>query len=570
MSNPATPSAEPAPRARRVWQWIAAVVGIVALADLALFALGGDGGGALLTQQIINALTLGGIYALIAVGYTLIYGIVKLINFAHGEIYMLGAMFGILLIGSGVTFWIALPLAMVACGVVSVTMDQVAYRPLRQQFHGRVLVPLMLILAVSLTTIGQFYLTRTIGWPIALTLALTVCVGFIVASEKWAYTATVRQSPRLAALITAIGMSLVLQNGAMLLFGAQLRPFSNLKPETTLTLGPWDDQQRAMATTEVERALTASKEGRLDEVPFHYAYRMQRTSVEFARKRSDADLPDRERSLDKTRADLPVVEWFKFNDATGGTLTLTIAFRLGAGDADISRYCVELQQWLSNSPTHHTSPGIGCPTSMDSTSAQHVFQTELLEVLGIGIDGVSIPVKVLFIWLATAGILIGMNFVVHRTRLGMAMRACALDRDAASLMGVNVNRVIAVTFLLSGAMAAVAGILYGLYIGGGIFYRMGYYAGVMAFFAAVLGGIGNLKGAVLGGMILGGVQALSKAYVTDWLTLWIHRAGNLIGADLSSYNVNSSYDYAIACLILITVILIRPTGLLGSKGADRA
>src|SRR5690606_5532582 len=159
--------------------------------------------------------------------------------------------------------------------------------------------------------------------------------------------------------------------------------------------------------------------------------------------------------------------------------------------------------------------------------ATHVFQKDVVAWLWAppadqpdSGPRVQIPVKVLFILGASFLLMAFLNGIVQYTRIGKAMRACAQDKTTAALMGVNVNRVIVVTFMLGSAMAAVAGILYGLYLGSGIYFRMGYFAGVLAFAAAVLGGIGNLKGAMLGGLLLGFVQGISKAYVTEWLTSW--------------------------------------------------
>ena len=292
-------------------------------------------------EQIINGLVLGGIYALIAVGYTMVYGIIQLINFAHGEIFMFGAYFAFLCVTTfGLPFWVALPTSMTLCACMGMLIDYVAYRPLRN-------------------------------------------------------------APRLSALITAIGMSLVLQNLAREIWGARWRKFPVEATPTVLT---------------------------------------------------------------------------------GNTIPLP-------GGAQVS----------------------------------------FLDV---------------FIILLAVGLMIGLNRLIHLTKIGKAMRACAQNRVAASLMGIDTNRVITVTFAIGSALGAVAGVMVGL--------RevteptMGYYKGVAAFAAAVLGGIGNITGAMLGGVVLGVAEALGAGYVS------------------------SGYRLAIAYIIMILVIIFRPSGLLGKSTATRA
>ena len=291
--------------------------------------------------HLLNALTLGAIYALIAVGYTMVYGIIKLINFAHGEIYMAGAILGWWFVAVlRLPLLLAALLAMVCCALLGALIDYVAYRPLRK-------------------------------------------------------------SSRLAALITAIGVSLSLQTIAMLIFGA--RPHS---------------------------------------IP-------------------DAAVPE--------------------------------------------------------------------------------FFTKGYTVLNYTIYG-----KDLALWIAAAASMVILDFLVRGTKMGRAMRACAQDKETAALMGINVNWVITFTFMIGSAFAAGAGVLYSLKVGGNIEPRMGYYPGLIAFAAAVLGGIGNVRGAMLGGLILGATQALGTGYI------------------------DSRYDFAYAFAVMVLAILIRPYGLLGKREAQRA
>jgi len=304
-------------------------------------------------QQLINGLVLGSIYALVALGYTMVYGILELINFAHGEVTMIGAMVALAVIGAVLGAAPDLPGVMVvlagvlvavpACMVLGFVIERVAYRPLRK-------------------------------------------------------------APRLAPLITAIGVSIILQNAAMLIWGRSYISFPAILPQ-----------------------------GR--------------------------------------------------HDLLGATVT-------------------DLQ---------------------------------------IAIVLLSIVVMV------------GLVYLVNRTRLGRAMRATAQSREVAELMGVNVNTVISATFLIGSALAAVAGVMVSAYYGLAHYY-MGFLLGLKAFSAAVLGGIGNIMGAVLGGLLLGVIEALGAGYI-----------GDLTGGFLGSH-----YQDVFAFMVLILVLVFRPSGLLGERVANRA
>jgi len=177
-----------------------------------------------------------------------------------------------------------------------------------------------------------------------------------------------------------------------------------------------------------------------------------------------------------------------------------------------------------------------------------VLDIEIYEVAGATITNVQILI------VAVAGmVMAGLLLLVQHTRLGRAMRATAQNREVAGLMGVDVNRVIAATFAVGSALAAVAGLLIAAYYGIA-HYNMGFILGLKAFSAAVLGGIGNIPGALLGGLLLGVIESLGAGYI-----------GDLTGGFLGSH-----YQDIFAFFILILVLVFRPSGLLGERVADRA
>jgi branched-chain amino acid transport system permease protein len=168
----------------------------------------------------------------------------------------------------------------------------------------------------------------------------------------------------------------------------------------------------------------------------------------------------------------------------------------------------------------------------------------------------------------------GLALLVYRTPLGTAMRATAQNPQVAGLMGVDVNRVIAATFVIGAALGAVAGVLFGTYYGIAQ-YTMGSILGLKAFSAAVLGGIGNIPGAMLGGVLLGLVEALGAGYIGDltdlcsygWLAaLMSDRCAN--GGHFILFG--SNYQDVFAFIVLILVLVLRPQGLLGERVGDRA
>lgn len=304
-----------------------------------------------LLQQLINGLVQGSIYALVALGYTMVYGIMGLINFAHGEVVMIGTLVAITVIGtlmaSGVPVGLAgvagVAVAVLVCMVLGWWLERVAYRPLRH-------------------------------------------------------------APRLTPLITAIGMSIVLQNLAMIIWGRNYRTFPPLVP-------------------------------------------------------------------------------------------------------------------------------------------RHSF-----EVAGASFSSVQVMIV-----LVSAAVMAGLLFLIYRTKLGMAMRATAQNPQVASLLGVNTDRVIASAFVVGSALGAVAGVMVGTYYEIA-HYQMGSMLGLKAFTAAVLGGIGNVAGAMAGGVLLGIIEALGAGYI----------------GDLTNGFLGSHYQDIFAFIVLIGVLMFRPSGLFGEKTGDRA
>lgn len=288
-----------------------------------------------LCQQLINGVSLGSIYALIALGYTMIYGIMKLINFAHGDIYMLGAYFGYWAITRlGLSFLPAIILAMLGAAIVGIIVERLAYRPMRN-------------------------------------------------------------APRIAILITAIGVSFLLEYGMILFVSPQPKTFPPVFEATVYHIGP-----------------------------------------------------------------------------------------------------------------------------LVVNSQQIIILVVSLLLMGL------------------------LTYIVNNTTAGKAMRAVSFDADAARLMGINIDRTIAMTFAIGSALAAAGGVLVGVYYNS-IDPLMGMTPGIKAFVAAVLGGIGIIPGAMLGGIILGVVEAL------------------VAGIGLSTFRD------AAAFLILIFILLYKPAGLLGKNVSEK-
>ncbi len=297
----------------------------------------------LFLEQCTNGLAVGSIYALIALGYTMVYGVLKLINFAHGDLFTFGAYLGMTLLAS-----------LLAAERVGLGLG-------------------LLLLAVMV-------------------MGLVAVIGVVV--ERVAYR-PVRGAPRLNAVVSALGASIFLQNALMLAYGGSPRSYPDVLPQTALS------------------------------------------------------------------------------------------------------------------------------------------------VLGL-----RIPVARVAVVVAAVAMMAALYFFVQRTRLGAAIRAAAIDPDAARLMGIDVNRIVTLVFVVGPALGGAAGLLVGL-LYGSISFTMGWSYGMKAFTAAILGGIGNIPGAMLGGLLLGLVEALGAAYLS------------------------MAWRDAIAYGVLILILIVRPSGLLGERVADK-
>jgi branched-chain amino acid transport system permease protein len=207
--------------------------------------------------------------------------------------------------------------------------------------------------------------------------------------------------------------------------------------------------------------------------------------------------------------------------------------------------------------------------SRNNLAFPQIIRTETYAVGGASITSVQIAIIVI-----AGAMMAALALVVYRTRLGRAMRATAQNAQVAGLMGVDIDRIISATFVIGAALAAVAGVMVGSYYGIA-HYTMGSLLGLKAFSAAVLGGIGNLPGAALGGVLLGIVEALGAGYIGDITDLCRYRGLSEALAARCAENphlvlMGSNYQDVFAFLVLIAVLVLRPSGLLGERVGDRS
>lgn len=240
--------------------------------------------------------------------------------------------------------------------------------------------------------------------------------------------------------------------------------------------------------------------------------------------------------------------------APQGALGLALVLALSMAGAGLLNMAIV---WSAYRPVLHASrlmpliSSIGVSIVLQNAvflwvSTQSQQFPELIAVTQLSLGPVSVSSIQLVILSAALALMLGLHFFIEKTKTGKAMRACSDDMEAAGLMGIDTNRVIMLTFLVGGALGGAAGVLYGLNYGS-IKYNMGFLPGAKAFTAAVLGGIGNIRGAVLGGMMLGLIEVFAAGYIprgSDWRDV-------------------------IAFTVLIAVLLWRPSGILGEKVAHK-
>ena len=377
-----------------------------------------------LPQQLLNGLMFGAIYALVALGYTMVYGVLKLINFAHGEVFMIGAYTALFV------SW------------------QMGY------FQG----------ANGLTR------ATNPGILILMLIAAMVVCGFLgVLIERFAYR-PMRKQPRIASLITAIGVSMLLQYG-----GALVLPVS--PPRSILEqVNPYDGNL-SIPLKPRDAALNAA----------------------FSKAKQDEAAA--KAALESRIREEGVSSEFDLSDEGKAIRTATQAATQVTRDAE-NKY------------------------------------------LASGMS-LNIPFGQGIMFLATLGLMGLLTYLVMFTKTGRQMRAVAHDFDSASLMGINVDKIVTITFVIGSSLAGAGAMMCATFLGTQLTSFVGVPWGVKAFVAAVLGGIGNIPGAVLGGLLIG---------VAETLVVW---AGG------------SQYKDAIAFVILILVLLVKPGGLLGSAKVEK-
>lgn len=429
-----------------------------------------------LPQQLVNGILLGAIYALIALGYTMVYGVLRLINFAHGEVFMLGAYMALFVswnlgFGQGGNAAGMSPdlLRMVSLGVfVFGALCLAGFFALRKSpRRPRSLVGLgSVCVGLGVAGLGVAFLqpqASTLFTMLILSMAACGTVGVLI--EFLAYR-PMREQPRIAALITAIGVSLLLQYG-----GALVLPTSP-PPSINEQVNPYRGSTEINLVKPDERLVAT--------------YNAAKTNYETANAQYESV---------RSQTPPPSPEVLK-------------AARDARNDAD--RAMGDLQRTYDNS--------------------------------GIRI---RIPNGQLIMLITTLALMAVMTYLVKYTAAGRAMRAVSHDFDSAALMGVNVSRTVSFTFLLGSVLAGAGAMMNATFIGTPLTTFYGMQPGVKAFVAAVLGGIGNIPGAVLGGLLMG---------VAETLVVWTD---------------NSNYRDAIAFVILIVVLLFRPGGLLGSAKVEK-
>ncbi len=434
-----------------------------------------------LPEQLVNGLLLGAIYALIALGYTMVYGILKLINFAHGEVFMLGAYVSLFLsyfLGFAPSAALGPePHAILAAGVVAgigitgfVLGAGLLFAGLkvpRMPAFVKAVGGLSLVLGLLFFIVGQFQ-PQALNIVLMLIASMTVCALIGVIIERFAYR-PMRAHSRIASLITAIGVSLLLQYG-----GALFLPNSPPK-SISEKVNPYRESitiHIVPGPPALAKALAAAKGPYLTT----------------------------KKQLDDYMAKTGLTE---FNLPPEGQAIRASAQAAAKTDNDAKR-------------------------DDDTAGVSVTVQSNRILMLGVVIV-----------------LMAGLTYLVMYTRQGRAMRAVSHDFDSASLMGINVNSIITFTFVVGSALAGAGAMMIATFQGTPLTTFFGVLPGVKAFVAAVLGGIGNIPGAVLGGLLMG---------VSETLVVW------------AGY---SDYKDAVAFVILIVVLMFRPGGLMGSSKVEK-
>lgn len=445
--------------------------------------LGGCGGGQLtlggIVEQLILGLILGSVYALIALGYTLVYGVIKLINFAHGDIYMLGAFVGFYMLRFTIRW-------------------------------------LNFTYGISLVWC----------WVISVIVSIVLCAILAVVMERFAYR-PLRGSSRIAALITAVGVSFFLENAGIIVFGPNPKSY---EPKT-------------LEVYQLQVAASDNFDGAKQ-------YELMDTS----QKLFDAS---RFRQPAYLRVRLVSKKGFS---AWSPTLEVTSAQKRGYVEDEGQAAAEIVEPIHSLGYSRKTERGREVlavnwdsgrvedvkmhPVFSDSSGAPLAVLLPFKTAQG---DKVRVPVFNIVIVIVTLLLLWGLNYLINHSAFGISMRALSYDGNAAKLMGINTDKVIAQTFAVGGACAAVAGNMVGIY-NQAIEPLMGILPGIKAFVAAVVGGIGSIPGAAAGGMIMGVTEALVKGNIDPgWSPL----------AD------------AVAFAILIVVLLFKPSGIFGTATREK-
>lgn len=476
-------------------------------------------------EQAVNGLSLGCMYAFIALGYTMVYGIIKLINFAHSEFFMVGAFLGFLSlhylpaerlplpgdlpIYAGLV--VAVLVAAFGTAIFAVLCEKLLYKPLRGE--GRIAALLAAIYGVVFALFLWAPISSSSG-VLALVLLIGGCWLILTYLPKYTDRFSRARSPggRIAALLTALGLSLALQNAAVWIF--------------TATPRAWPEAKKFLTWPELESKYVAPQAPGTQDPPANPI--PPEASPTSPATPAGQDPNGAPAAPDASTAPAPAST--APPPASSGMEPTPVLPKL---DANIFHFDG------TNRPIDFykgQSIGPGQQAKLDKLKAEHdgLYQE----------DPFSTNTKkiMVFVALMISGALLYL-LVIH-TNLGKAMRAVSYNADAARLMGINANQVISFTFFIGAFLAGIGGVLWGVRYGK-IEPYMGFLPGLKAFVAAVLGGIGSIPGAILGGILLGLTETLVAGYGF------------------------SAFRDAVAFVILIVILLVKPSGLLGGFEGEK-